>query len=170
MLGACDNGCKRGSSEIFLSFLVASAALYIAFLLGGIFSVRIGMWGYVSEIYSSIRGSTGYGLFLQLALGVIGFMEEIYWRGYLQGYMLESLYGRGFKSLILSCVYYTAVHIPTGNPPLAAAALIVGLILGYIALKAGVVSSIAAHIVWLEMVVIYAPVDVVLSSLQMLSK
>jgi hypothetical protein len=43
---------RRGSSEIFLSFLVASAALYIAFLLGGIFSVRIGMWGYVSEIYS----------------------------------------------------------------------------------------------------------------------
>ncbi len=53
---------------------------------------------------------------------------------------------------------------------MAAAALIVGLILGYIALKAGVVSSIAAHIVWLEMVVIYAPVDVVLSSLQLLSK
>jgi membrane protease YdiL (CAAX protease family) len=92
-------------------------------------------------------GSTGYGLFLQLALGVIGFMEEIYWRGYLQGYMLESLCGRGFKSLILSCVYYTAVHIPTGNPPLAAAALIVGLIFRHIALKAGVVSSIAAHIV-----------------------
>jgi len=108
-------------------------------------------------------------LFSQLALGVIGFMEEIYWRGYLQGYMIESLYGRGFKSLILSSVYYTAVHVPTGNPPLAAAALIVGLILGYIALKAGVVSSIAAHIVWLEMVVVYAPVDVVLSSLQLLS-
>jgi hypothetical protein len=43
---------RRGSSEIFLSFLLASAALYIALLLGGIFSVRIGMWGYVSEIYS----------------------------------------------------------------------------------------------------------------------
>jgi membrane protease YdiL (CAAX protease family) len=84
-------------------------------------------------------------------------------------YVREPLW-KGFKSLILSCVYYTAVHIPTGNPPLAAAALIVGLILGYIALKAGVVSSIAAHIVWLEMVVIYAPVDVVLSSLQLLSK
>jgi uncharacterized membrane protein len=57
---------RRGSSEIFLSFLVASAALYIAFLLGGIFSVRIGMWGYVSEIYSSIRGSTGYDCFYSL--------------------------------------------------------------------------------------------------------
>jgi hypothetical protein len=55
---------RRGSSEIFLSFLVASAALYIAFLLGGIFSVRIGMWGYVSEIYSSIRGCFGFHYYL----------------------------------------------------------------------------------------------------------
>ncbi|MEM4971784.1 MAG: CPBP family intramembrane glutamic endopeptidase [Sulfolobales archaeon] len=154
---------RRGFSETFLLFLASSIALYIAFLLGGILSDRIGMWGYVADIYSSIRGFTGSGWLLQLALGVIGFMEEIYWRGYLQGYVLEGLYGRGLKPLILTSIYYTAVHIPTGNPPLVVAALIVGLVLGYIALRAGIICSIASHIAWLEAVVIYAPVDMVLS-------
>lgn len=75
---------------------------------------------------------------------------------------MEGLHGRGLKPLIHASIYYTAVHIPTGNPPLVVAALIVGLVLGYIALRAGVVCSIASHIVWLEAVVIYAPVDMVL--------
>lgn len=42
---------RRGFSETFLLFLASSLALYITFLLGGILSDRIGMWGYVADIY-----------------------------------------------------------------------------------------------------------------------
>jgi membrane protease YdiL (CAAX protease family) len=50
------------------------------------------------------------------------------------------------------------------NIPLIAAALVVGIILGYIASRSGISGSIVSHIAWLEAVIIYAPIDHILAS------
>jgi hypothetical protein len=154
---------RGGVFKILLLSFSASIVLYTVFFLGGIFFMWIGMWGYVANVYSMIR-TVDRGGFLQIALAIIGFMEEIYWRGYLQNYFLESLYGKGLRSLVIASIYYTVAHIPTMNIPLIAAALVVGIILGYIASRSGISGSIVSHIAWLEAVIIYAPIDHILAS------
>lgn len=155
---------RSSTTGILIHAVMGSIALYIAFLLGGLLSIALGMWGYVEALYTSIREtSSGYGSLLPLFLAVIGASEEIFWRGYIQGYILyrEPL-KRPLGGVMLTAIYYTAVHIPTINPPLIAGALVVGLAMGFIAHRSGILCSALSHIIWLELVVIYIPVDRIL--------
>ena len=156
----------RGGIYIALILsMLATSALYAIFIAGGYISTLMGLWPYVDMVYRSIEISIGaYKDLLPLYLAVIGTMEEIFWRGYIQSHIVGKILGlKGTKTVLISSLYYTLVHAPTHNPPLIAGALFVGIVTGLVAARQGVLSSIIAHIVWLELIVIYAPAPSVLS-------
>lgn len=151
---------RSSTKGILINAALGSIALYIAFLLGGLLSIALGMWGYVEAVYRSIRETaSSHGSLLPLFLAVIGASEEIFWRGYIQSYIFGEHLKRPLGGVMLTAIYYTAVHIPTANPPLIAGALIVGLAMGFIAHRSGILCSALSHIIWLELVVIHIPVD-----------
>ncbi len=135
--------------------LGSAAALYLVFLAGGVFAKATGMWWQVEAVYSSVRPGA-----LQLA-GVffLGLAEEVYWRGYVQGYVVKRVLGRRWW---LSAVPYSLVHCVSGMPLLILAALPVGLIFGLVAEKAGVAASGLGHSLWLYLVLYILPVNAVL--------
>lgn len=156
---------RSSTPGILIHAVLGSIALYIAFLLGGLLSIALGMWGYVEDVYRSIRETASeYGSLLPLFLAVIGASEEIFWRGYIQGYILGKETLKRSLGFFLTAIYYTAVHIPTANPPLIAGALVVGLVMGFIAQRYGILCSALSHIIWLELVVIHIPVDRIFES------
>lgn len=150
-------GVRLGRMGIREAVCSASCAalLYALFFAGGLLSKMIGFWGGVASVYEMIGG----GLHLAPALAWIGFMEEVYWRGGLQ----EGLFSRAARRpWLVSSLAYSAVHIFTGNPVLVAAALVVGLVLGYEARRCGVAASSLTHVLWLYAVILVAPVTLLL--------
>lgn len=150
----------RGSSKLaVLAFGAASAlVLYLIFVAGGMLTSALGLSSYVSSVYSSIYGANGTGATTIVLLAIIGIFEEIYWRGGVQGYA-EANFARFAKApWIASTAYYTFVHLSTLNPILVVAALFVGLVAGIVAHKAGILASIVTHVLWIEAIVVFAPV------------
>lgn len=129
---------------------ISAVALYFMFIVGHILASFIGLEQQVSLVYSMTR--LGY---LELALiPVIGFMEEVYWRGYLQ----ETLTVRKLRvSWVLSSIPYALVHVTSGLAILVLAAWVVGLVLGFTARTQGLGASIIAHISWLYLVLYVLP-------------
>ncbi len=131
--------------------LIASMLLYLIFLLGGKISYQIGIGYLVLNIYNMLLNINKISL--GIALIVIGIMEEIYWRGFIQNTFTDTQYPWLFSS-----IYYSIVHAVTLNYVLTIAALIVGLITGYIAYKFGIAYSIITHITWLEITIVILPI------------
>ncbi|MDE1873572.1 MAG: CPBP family intramembrane metalloprotease [Candidatus Micrarchaeota archaeon] len=150
----------RGRSWIaVLIFGAAMAAvLYAVFVAGGAASSALGLQGYVSSVYASIYGSQGRGAATIALLALIGICEEVYWRGGVQGYAGANVQRFAKAPWIASTAYYTLVHVATLNPILVVAAFFVGLFTGLVAYKAGVLGSIAVHVIWIEMIVVLFPV------------
>jgi len=135
--------------------LGGAAALYVAFLAGGLFAKATGMWWQVEAVYSSVKP----GLLQLLGLLVLGVAEEVYWRGYVQGYVVVRALG---KRWWLSVVPYSLVHLVSGMPLLILAAVPVGLVLGFVAEKAGIAASGLGHVLWLYVVLYALPVPAVI--------
>ena len=159
----------RISTTMILS-IIAAIILYIIFIAGGYISILMGLWSYVDMVYMSIETSLGgYKNLLPLYLAIIGSMEEIFWRGFIQSYIVTEILGiRGSAAVFASSLYYTLVHMPTLNPPLIAGAFFVGIVTGFMAARQGVLGSIIVHIAWLELIVVYIPAPSVLSRLGVL--
>ncbi len=155
---------KGPATMVAISSMIAAAALYALFIAGGYLSTRLGLWGYVDMVYTSITASIGSSqALLPAILAVIGTMEEIFWRGYIQSHIIEKIRRLGGLSpVVLSSAYYTLAHTPTLNPPLIVGAFLVGIVTGYVAARQGVLGSIVAHVVWLELIVVYVPATSVL--------
>jgi hypothetical protein len=132
-----------------------AALLYALFVAGGLLSKMLGFWGGVAAVYEMV----GRGLYLVPALAWIGFLEEVYWRGGLQEGLLSRATRRPWFA---SSLVYSAVHVFTGNPVLVAAALVVGLVLGYEAHRCGIAASSLTHVLWLYAVILVAPVSLLL--------
>ena len=150
----------RGSSKLAVVLFGASSAfvLYLIFVAGGMLTTALGAGSYVASVYASIYGTQGKGALTMLLLAVIGIFEEIYWRGGVQGYA-ESHFTRFAKApWIASAAYYAFVHTSTLNPILVVAALVVGLVAGIVAHKAGILASIITHVLWIEAIVVFFPV------------
>lgn len=130
--------------------LISTVALYFIFLFGHMLASFIGLGEQVNHVYSMIK--VGY---LELALiPVIGFMEEVYWRGYLQ----ETLsVGKLRVSWVLSTIPYALVHVTSGLVILPLAAWFVGFVLGFTARTHGLPASIIAHVLWLYLVLYLLP-------------
>jgi len=60
--------------------------------------------------------------------------------------------------VLVASMMYFVVHVVTFNPILVIAAFIVGLMLGVVAEKMGIVGSIIGHTLWLELILVIFPV------------
>jgi len=85
---------------------------------------------------------------------VIGFMEEVYWRGYLQETLLVGKLRVGW---VLSTIPYALVHVTSGLVILPLAAWFAGFVLGFTARTHGLPASIIAHVLWLYLVLYLLP-------------
>ncbi|MGB9728844.1 MAG: CPBP family intramembrane glutamic endopeptidase [Thermoprotei archaeon] len=142
---------KSKLESIFIG-VVSSFVLYIIFLLGGKISYYLGFENLVLSIYGMVLNTNK--IILSIALIIIGIMEEIYWRGFIQGIFINNVQ----YPWILSSIYYSMVHIATFNYILVIAALIVGLVTGYVAYQFGIIPSMITHIIWLELVIVIFPI------------
>ena len=136
--------------------VVMAGILYLIFI-GGYALLRfMGLGNYVALVYEMVRDmADAYAL--SIALVIIGFMEEVYWRGGLQELArgLGGVFSR--EPWLASMIYYTLIHISTLNPALVAGAFAVGLVDGILADKAGLTASILTHIIWLELMIVLLP-------------
>ena len=129
--------------------VVGALGLYAAFYTGNVAAEAVGMGWQVREVYEAVP--RGVSVLVALAVASVG--EELYWRGALQEVALRRV-GLPWWS---SSIFYASGHIASGLPLLALAALVAGLILGFIARRWGVAASTVSHYLWLLAVFYVAP-------------
>lgn len=149
-----DNISWYKTKRFFVLGAFSSIILYGIFWIGDKIAIYLGLGAYIDAVYNLVFTSPSQ---LSLAIGLIwiGFMEEVYWRGGLQGILEKK--DMKYHIFIMSLIY-SAVHIVTFNPILVLAAFIVGIILGETADRAGILGSIVGHVIWLELILILIPV------------
>ena len=83
------------------------------------------------------------------------FCEEFFWRHYIQTSIVERY---GFKGILLTTALYSAMHLPTMNLPLLAAAFIAGLAWGLMYRYTGSLPLVVfSHIAWTELIFVFLP-------------
>lgn len=146
-----------GSLSGIIAFGAAgSIILYLLFLLGYYLAAASGLGSYVSLVYSLIY-SQASRIAMVVLLAIIGILEEVYWRGGIQGYVAKNWKAFSKSPWIISTAYYTLVHIATLNPILVLAAFLVGIVTSLIASKHGIASSAIAHVLWIEAIIVFLP-------------
>lgn len=104
----------------------------------------------------ALKGTAPIYLILPVLLIITSPCEEIFWRGFVQRGIAQSL--GTTKGWLLSAVLYALVHVVSLNPLLVAAALISGLIWGWMYLKQHhIVSCIICHALWAIAVFVILP-------------
>jgi membrane protease YdiL (CAAX protease family) len=82
--------------------------------------------------------------------------EEIFWRGYVQNSLLHS-YGF-YKSVLITSIIYSSVHISSLNIPLIFVAFVMGILWGFLYnWSKSLLAVIASHITWTELVFVIFP-------------
>lgn len=110
----------------------------------------------LDAIYTS-GGSLSPLLTAVLLVLPIGFGEELFWRGFIQRRLSERL-GR-WRGFFITCTFYTAVHLCSGNPVLILAALVCGLFWGGLyAWSGSLVLVLVAHMVWDPLIFVLFPI------------
>ena len=90
-----------------------------------------------------------------MLLLVTSFCEEFFWRHYIQTSIVERY---GFKGILLTAALYSAIHLPTMNLPLVAAAFIAGLAWGLMYRYTGSLPLVVfSHIAWTELIFVFLP-------------
>ena len=134
--------------------IVSGIALYLFFWSG--YQVAKSVPGFVQTISSvyGLRGGAPPQEITLLLLFPIGPTEELYWRGLIQRRIREGLGPN--RSLIVTTLLYTAIHLPTFNPSLLLVAAIGGLVWGAIYNRCGsVVPGIVSHVIFDEMIFVF---------------
>ena len=112
--------------------------------------------GDIASVYSNAE-SAPLAVIGILLVAVIGPGEEIFWRGTVQN-ALQDKYG-GFISVGLGALIYSLVHVWALNLTLLLAALICGLIWGWIYYREeSLAPVIISHSVWSLMIFVIFPV------------
>ncbi|MGC8479169.1 MAG: CPBP family intramembrane glutamic endopeptidase [Candidatus Micrarchaeia archaeon] len=149
---------KSGSiKKILLWGAIGAAVLYLIFLVGYYLSIATNTVFYVVKVYKLIY-IEAQPIFLFILLAIIGICEEFYWRGGVQALIRKK--SKLFKKMpwVGAALYYGLIHISTLNPILVLAALFVGIVTSILAEKYGILSSMIAHVVWIEFIIIFLPV------------
>ena len=90
-----------------------------------------------------------------ILLLVTSFCEEFFWRHYIQTSIGDRY---GFKGILLTTALYSAIHLPTLNIPLVAAAFIAGLAWGLLYRYTGSLPLVVfSHIAWTELIFVFLP-------------
>lgn len=145
------------------------AGILIAFALWGVFWVgdklSALMFDFarpeVDAVYAMKTGAPAWGIAVLLLL-LIGPAEELFWRGYVQRTLARVLPGKRAADLAFACtaLVYALVHIWSFNFMLVMAALVAGVVWGFLyrvcpkALPALVVS----HALWDALVFVILPI------------
>lgn len=128
--------------------LLSAGLLYLIFWLGN-FLIR---WilDFAGEDISNVYAFKGNASKLRiglLMLLIIGPGEELFWRSYMQGNLMQR-YGK-LTGFILATLVYTLIHIATGNLVLILAALAGGVFWGWLYMKyQSITINAISHIAW----------------------
>ena len=145
------------------------AGILIAFALWGVFWVgdklSVLLFDFarpeVDAVYAMKTGAPAWGIAVLLLL-LIGPAEELFWRGYVQRTLARVLTGKRAADLAFVCtaLIYALVHIWSFNFMLVMAALVAGVVWGFLyrvcpkALPAHVIS----HALWDALVFVILPI------------
>jgi membrane protease YdiL (CAAX protease family) len=142
----------RFGKEDILKGLGSGFALYGLFNIG--FNVfRTLVAGGASNVYLY---RSELPLFVPATLLLVtSFCEEFFWRHYIQNNIFERY---GFKGIVLTTALYSAIHLPTMNLPLVAAAFIAGLAWGLMyRYTRSLPLVVFSHIAWTELIFVFLP-------------
>jgi len=138
--------------------ILAAAVLYGIFFVGNAIAPYIvpGAQGQVGGIYALSSGTERVLIFLLLCF-VTGPGEEIFWRGFLQGRLMDRWGpGRGF---VLTTLIYGAVHVFSLNLMLIMAALVAGAFWGGLYLwRRDLTLVVVSHSLWSACIFAIAPI------------
>lgn len=159
----------RPLAKIERPLLQIVGGIVLAFALWGIFWVgdKVSSWMFgfarpqVDLVYSMKTGMPSWFIAV-LLLVLIGPAEEFFWRGYVQRNMVKVLGCKNpeFLAFVVTTVIYALVHIWSFNFMLVMAALVAGVVWGFIywlcpkALPALIIS----HALWDAMVFVIFPI------------
>jgi membrane protease YdiL (CAAX protease family) len=168
-LGLAFTPDRQELSRIERPLLQILGGIALAFFLWGVFWIgdKASSWIFdfarteVDAVYSMKHGLPTWTIGL-LLLFLIGPAEELFWRGYVQRTLSRTLGGRhpGDCAFLLTAVVYALVHIWSFNFMLVMAALVAGLVWGFIyrlcpkALPALIIS----HALWDVLVFVILPI------------
>lgn len=168
-LGLAFTPDRQELSRIERPMLQILGGIALAFFLWGIFWIgdKASSWIFdfarteVDAVYSMKHGLPTWTIGL-LLLFLIGPAEELFWRGYVQRTLSRTLGGRHPEdfAFLLTAVVYALVHIWSFNFMLVMAALVAGLVWGFIyrlcpkALPALIIS----HALWDVLVFVILPI------------
>lgn len=168
-LGVCFTPGHRILGKIDKPLLQLLLGVLIAFALWGVFWIgdKASAWlfpfarGQVDAVYSMKQGLPAW-LIAVLLLGLIGPAEELFWRGYVQR-TLETIVGGKYPkdlAFLLTGIIYALVHVWSFNFMLIMAALVAGVIWGFIyRLRPGLLPAlIVSHAVWDVLVFVILPI------------
>ncbi|MDO9534757.1 MAG: type II CAAX endopeptidase family protein [Bacillota bacterium] len=144
-------------SQVFIG-VVSAVLLYWIFVLGRWFLEEIIPFtaGEIQGVYA-FREGTSLGLIVFLLLIITGPAEEIYWRGYLQKYLINRL--GPWRGLLLTAIIYSSVHIWTLNVSLILASFIAGLFWGFLYhTQKNLLSPVISHAIWGLLIFVLFPV------------
>lgn len=109
----------------------------------------------IGDVYQFKNSASPTRIFFLMLL-VIGPGEELFWRGFLQRNLQKHL--NPWTGFLLATLLYSAIHLPTGNLVLVAAALVCGLFWGFIYLRTNsLLVIIFSHTLWDILVILLLP-------------
>jgi membrane protease YdiL (CAAX protease family) len=138
--------------------VLSAALLYAVFFAGNALAPYVvpGAAGQVGSIYDLGQGSARIAVFLLLLL-VTGPGEEIFWRGFLQGRLMQLLTPLG--GYATATALYGAVHVFSGNLMLTMAALVAGAFWGAQYLwRRDLLALVVSHSLWSAFIFAVLPI------------
>jgi len=141
LLGATA-GCLMAAATYLLYPVLARAVLLIA--------------ADTAKLYAAFRWPSPVVASMALVPVVVG--EELVWRGVVQASLVRRL--GVWRGVALAAVVYALVHVPLGSPVLIAVAFFCGLAWGALrATTASLVPTLAAHLLWDLLVLLWLPLQ-----------
>lgn len=138
--------------------MASAIALYLIFWAGKVVSTAIFPFAgrEIIGIYDRGEGTPAWIIF-PLLFFITGPCEEIYWRGYLQGSLMDR-FGRN-KGWFIAALFYAGVHISSLNFMLIGAAGVAGAFWGAMFRRSGNLAPvIISHALWSSFIFTVIPV------------
>lgn len=127
--------------------ILSAVVLYLVFYVGNYLSAFLIPLkdAQITSVYMNRNGTSVYVIGVALML-IIGPGEEIFWRGFVQKTLSKDL---GTKSIVITALLYTSIHVVALNFMLIMAALVCGLFWGALYYREkSMYPVIISHAIW----------------------